>query len=168
MSKITDARDTGASSETGELVKSQPVGRVDKEFKRAQFLALKEANDQGRLIPPDRRGFSPKVRKAVFDAYDGLCARCDEPLRPGFHIDHILERDLGGTMDLKNLVPLHPECHRPKTSERAPVLAKVHRLEKQTFGEPKEPKGRKFQPRPFPTVLRKKMNGQVVRREKTA
>ena len=73
-----------------------------------------------------------------------------------FDIDHILERDLGGSDELSNLVPLHPDtCHRPKTSARAPVLAKVHRLAKATFGELIEPKGRQLQSRPFPKSTRK-------------
>ena len=98
---------------------------IDPAFKRQQFLALKERADNGQLIPPPRKKFTPKVRKAVWEAYDGLCARCEEPLGKVFEIDHILERDLMGSDDLPNLVPLHPECHRPKTSARAPVLGRT-------------------------------------------
>lgn len=128
--KINSGQGAGATSETAKLVKSQPVGRIDPEWKRQAFLALKEANDQGKLIPPERKGFSRKVREAVAAAYDGRCDRCGEPLKPGFHLDHVTERDLGGSNDVNNLVPLHPECHRIKTSARAPVLAHVHRLAK--------------------------------------
>lgn len=129
---------------------------IDPAFKRQQFLALKAAADNGQLIPPPRKKFSPKTRKAVWEAYDGLCARCEEPLGRVFDIDHILERDLGGSDELSNLVPLHPDtCHRPKTSARAPVLAKVHRLAKATFGELTEPKGRQLRSRPFPKSTRK-------------
>ena len=142
---------------------------IDRAFKRQQFLALKERADNGQLIPPPRKKFTPKVRKAVWEAYDGLCARCEEPLGKVFEIDHILERDLMGSDDLPNLVPLHPECHRPKTSARAPVLAKTHRLAKVTFGDLIEPKGRQLQSRPFPKSTRKlESRGFDKRRRVTA
>lgn len=109
---------------------------VDKAFKRQQFLALKAAADNGQLIPAKRKKFSPKVRREVLAAQEGLCAACEERIFGRYDIDHILEHDLGGSDEPLNLVALHPECHRPKTSARAPVLAKVHRLAKATFGEP--------------------------------
>lgn len=158
---------TGAEAETPELVKSQPAGRVDPEWKRQQFLRLKELNDNGQLLPPKRKKFSRKEREAVAAAYDGLCAACEEPLRAGFHIDHIVEHDLLGGDDLRNLVPLHPECHRPKTSARAPILAHVHRLAKATFEAPKEPKGRKIQSRnEWPKGRKLESRGFSPRKEK--
>ena len=136
---------------------------IDREFKRQAFLRLKEKNDNGQLLPPKRRGFSKKTRAAVAAAYDGLCGACEEPLKPGFHIDHIIEHDLLGGDDLSNLVPLHAECHRPKTSARAPVLAHVHRLAKATFEPPKE-RPRKLQGRGFNSNFKRKMDGSVVPR----
>lgn len=135
---------------------------IDPDFKRRQFLALKEAADNGQLIPPPRKKFSKAVRTAVLERQEGLCAACEERIFGRFDIDHILERDLGGSDDLPNLVALHPECHRPKTSARAPVLAKVHRLARTTFegkSESKRPIPQRENPwpegRPFPKSNRK-------------
>lgn len=133
---------------------------MDRDFKRAQFLALKELNDNGQLIPPKRRGFPKKLRLEVLARQEGLCARCEERIFGRFDVDHIIEHDLMGPDELRNLVALHPECHRPKTSARAPVLAKVHRLAETTFQGKREskrpiqsrnewPKGRPLQSRGF-------------------
>jgi len=128
--------------------------------KRAQFLAIKARNDNGQLIPPTRKKIPAKVRREVLARQEGLCARCEEPISGRFDVDHIIERDLMGSDDPSNLVALHPECHRPKTSARAGVLAKVHRLAETTFQGKRESKrplksGGKLQGRPFPAASRR-------------
>lgn len=128
--------------------------------KRAQFLAIKARNDNGQLLPAKRKKIPEKVRRQVLAAQEGLCARCEEPISGRFDVDHILERDLMGSDDLGNLVALHPDCHRPKTSARAGVLAKVHRLARATFeGKPESKRplksGGKLQSRPFPAASRR-------------
>jgi RNA-directed DNA polymerase len=42
------------------------------------------------------------------------CPMCDQLITPdtGWNIHHIIERAKGGTDDMKNLVLLHPNCHR--------------------------------------------------------
>lgn len=133
---------------------------IDPAFKRAQFIALKELSDNGQLIPPKRKKLPKKLREQVLAKQEGLCGRCEERIFGRYEVDHILERDLMGADDPKNLIALHPECHRPKTSARAGVLAKVHRLARDTFeGKPESnrkihsrsewPKGRKLQSRGF-------------------
>lgn len=140
---------------------------IDPAWKRAAFERLKELNDNGRLVPAKRKKFSPKTREAVKAAYDGLCARCEEPLGKVFDLDHIIEHDLMGSDEIDNLVPLHPECHRVKTSARAPVLAHVHRLFKRETEGPRPSRmksGGKLQSAGFDKRLRKHMNGAVSRR----
>jgi hypothetical protein len=137
---------------------------IDPQWKREAFIALKEAADNGKLVPPKRKSFSRKTRVAVLAQTDGNCADCGEPIVGWlFEVDHDLERDLMGANDLSNLRALHPACHKAKTSARAGDLAKVHRLHEATFStdepEPSRlksrnewpPKGSQKFRRPFPT-----------------
>ncbi|MET3527253.1 HNH endonuclease signature motif containing protein [Phenylobacterium koreense] len=119
--------------------------------------------------------FTKAERKAVFDAYDGLCAGCDEPLLKGWEVDHIKERADGGTHDPSNLQPLcGPEqngCHQGKTSAFNRGKAKPNRIAKRELNGPKPSTfrpGRKLQSPGFRTDIRKTMSGEIVRRKASA
>lgn len=141
---------------------------IDREFKRQQFQALKAAADNGQLVPPKRKGFTPKTRRAVYERQQGICAACGEWIHGWkFEVDHVLERDLMGSNELSNLEALHPSCHKAKTSARAGVLAKVHRLADETFSPLDETPSR-LQSRGFDKSIRKKMDGSVVRSPSSA
>lgn len=76
MSKITDARDTGASSETGELVKSQPVGRVGKDIDLARQYHLAQHHKS----PEGLRKFA-LIQTGHCDAMTTVCMFKTEALR---------------------------------------------------------------------------------------
>lgn len=109
---------------------------IDPAYKREAFRALKEAADNGRLVPTARKKIPEKVRKAVLARQEGLCAKCGVQLFGRFHIDHDLERHLMGADHESNYRALCAPCHIAKTSERAPVLAHVNRLHEATWEEP--------------------------------
>ena len=62
---------------------------------------------------------TPARRKRIFDAHDGICGYCEEPIDGAYEIDHLLPLALGGSDDDGgNTVPMHVECHRIKTFGR--------------------------------------------------
>ena len=62
---------------------------------------------------------TPARRKRIFEAHDGICAYCEEPIDGPFEIDYLLPLALGGADDDGgNTVPMHVECHRLKTFGR--------------------------------------------------
>lgn len=116
-------------------------------------------------IPPHktpRQSFTPKQRAGVWSAYDGLCAGCEEPLQPGWQIDHIKEIDDGGAHEPSNWQPLCGKqqngCHIGKTAAWRTRKAKADRIRKREEEGPKPaqiqsrnewPKGRKLESRGF-------------------
>jgi len=103
---------------------------VTPQEKRESILRLREAIGQvmiGGKRPPK---FTAKQRKAVWDKYEGLCAGCDDPLQPGWHIDHIRAHADGGTHDLGNWRALCPSCHIGKTRSENSDRAKPNRIRK--------------------------------------
>ena len=67
-----------------------------------------------------RRPMTPARRKRIFEARDGICGSCGEPIDGPYEmIDHLLPLALGGADDDGgNTVPMHVECHRIKTFGR--------------------------------------------------
>lgn len=125
-------------------------------------------------IPPfktPRKGFSAKQRQAVFDAYDGVCAGCDEPLLPGWEVDHIKELADGGAHEPSNWQPLcgrnQNGCHQGKTSAFNRGKAKPNRIAKREAEGPKAysfTPGRKLQGRGFDKRLTKTIRGEIIPR----
>lgn len=117
-----------------------------------------------------RRAIPAHVRKAALAAYRDSCALCsDAPT--GLHIDHIVPVALGGTNELSNLWPLCVPCHRRKTTG----TTQAERLASDLYGITKSarvarkwsqplPEGR-IRSRGFDKRFRKRMNGDVERRE---
>ena len=80
-----------------------------------------------------RRPMTPARRKRTFEAHDGICAYCEEPIDGVFEIDHLLPLALGGADDDgSNTVPMYVECHRLKTfgRKRRREGGDVHRIAK--------------------------------------
>jgi 5-methylcytosine-specific restriction endonuclease McrA len=125
-----------------------------------KLAELRQAIERIEATP--RKGFTPAQRKAVFEAYDGHCAGCDEPLKKGWEVDHIKELRDGGAHELSNWQALcgrdQNGCHQGKTSAFARSRAKSARIVKrETEGAPVSrlksrnewPKARKLQSRGF-------------------
>jgi hypothetical protein len=84
----------------------------------------------------DRLEFPVSVKKAAHARSGGFCEVCLIYIEPGQgpEYDHRVEAVLGGEATLKNCIVSCVPCHRAKTRERAPVLAKTARLERDRAG----------------------------------
>ena len=63
-------------------------------------------------------GYAWRVkRKAVMEAYGGLCVACRlvGVITAATEVDHIIPKAKGGSDDESNLQPLCSECHRKKS-----------------------------------------------------
>ena len=111
-----------------------------------------------------RQEFPVKVRKAAWDRAGGICeCGCSQPFTNADPVeyDHIVEAALGGEATIGNCIALRKSCHRAKTSERAPVIAKASRIERKTQGLT----GRKAViPGSKTSGWKRKLDGTVVRR----
>jgi 5-methylcytosine-specific restriction endonuclease McrA len=65
------------------------------------------------------RRFRPKARVALFLAAQGRCARCGEPLHPGWHGDHVEPVSAGGATEPANGQALCPRCNLEKGARSA-------------------------------------------------
>jgi 5-methylcytosine-specific restriction endonuclease McrA len=112
-----------------------------------------------------RKGFTAKQRKAVYDASEGLCCGCEEPLQPGWHCDHILPLALNGKHALSNWQGLCPSCHIGKTRDDIRRIAKAksqRSLVEEIIPSKRRIKSNsKLQNRGFDKTRRRKLNGQV-------
>lgn len=118
-----------------------------------------------------RKSFTPKQRRMVFDAYDGLCAGCDEPLMRGWEVDHIKELADGGAHEPANWAPMCSReqngCHQRKTSAFVSAKAKPDRIAKREARGPKPSKfkpGRKLRSAGFRTDITRSMSGEIRRK----
>jgi 5-methylcytosine-specific restriction endonuclease McrA len=61
-----------------------------------------------------------RYRRSVFAAHEGRCGICDAELpEVGWHLDHIVTRDLGGSHDPHNLQPTCASCNQSKQGRLA-------------------------------------------------
>ncbi|CAN7304835.1 HNH endonuclease [Phenylobacterium sp. LjRoot164] len=136
-------------------------------------LALKIANIARPFVEAtQRKGFTKAQRRGVWTAYDGCCAGCDEPLVPGWAIDHRIPLELGGLHEPSNWQALCTDCHKGKTREDIRQIAKARRIRKRA-SEGAAPSrlrsGRALQSAGFDKSKSKKFNGAIVpRKEKAA
>jgi len=86
-----------------------------------------------------RAEFSVATQKAAYARADGICeCGCEQPFtehpkgRPEY--DHAIEDALRADNSLENCQCIRYDCHKIKTKERAPVLAKVRREENRRMG----------------------------------
>ena len=81
-----------------------------------------------------RQEFTSKTRMAAFERSGGHCEEpnCGLPFSPSNPVeyDHEIEAFYGGTNELDNCKAICRGCHKAKTKQRAPVLAKSRRLTK--------------------------------------
>jgi 5-methylcytosine-specific restriction endonuclease McrA len=65
------------------------------------------------------RRFRPAARIALFLAAQGRCAECGEPLRRGWHADHVEPVRTGGQTEPANGQALCPRCNLVKGARPA-------------------------------------------------
>jgi superfamily II DNA or RNA helicase len=63
---------------------------------------------------PERRRFNTAERVALYLAADGRCEACGEPLKPGWHADHVQPYSKNGPTDVSNGAALCPTCNLKK------------------------------------------------------
>ena len=107
-----------------------------------------------------RKGFTAKQRRQVFDANDGICCGCDEPLTDVWHIDHIIPLALNGEHAPANWQAMCEACHSLKTKLDVARIAKSKRQRR--LVEDVEPSKRPVKSRGFQGW--RKFNGQIVRK----
>lgn len=106
-----------------------------------------------------RKEFAKRVKIQAWDRCLGQCEECTAKLTPGkFDYDHVVETVLGGKPTLENCRVLCKNCHRAKSSERAPTLAKSRRQEEKHLGM----RGKEKKPL---SKFKRKMDGTVVYRD---
>ena len=114
------------------------------------------------VAPQNRVKLTPKRRLEVLIAFGGRCNTCKEKITGPFDIDHVLALINGGSNEVGNLVPLHPECHRLKTKGDVKIAAKIKRLNAREDGTRRERKP--IQSRGFDTTKSRRFDGSVVPR----
>ena len=122
----------------------------------------------GEDVPKTRRGFLGKGRKwRIWKSREGLCAWCMKPVEwigPNTVYDHFIPLALGGPDTDDNLRPLHRRpCDAIKTALDVKRIAKAERLRKRINGTRRVRK--KIESPGFDKRLRKKMSGEVVKRD---
>jgi len=65
------------------------------------------------------RRFRPAARVALYLAAQGRCALCGEPLRPGWHADHVRPLSAGGETEPANGRALCARCNLAKGARPA-------------------------------------------------
>lgn len=66
----------------------------------------------------NRRHFSSRQKLALFIETKGLCSHCSQPLKKGWHADHIIPYSKNGTTDLINAQALCPKCNIKKGAKK--------------------------------------------------
>jgi 5-methylcytosine-specific restriction protein A len=105
-----------------------------------------------------RKEFPTRVKVEAFSRCRGRCENCTVLLRPGgFHYDHVIPDQMGGTPTLNNCAVLCTNCHGEKTAQAdVPAIARAKRKEAAHLGA--KPKGRGFRGW-------RKFNGEIIWRE---
>jgi hypothetical protein len=112
----------------------------------------------------DSRNFSAKTKRLAWKRCAGHCEKCTCELTTGnVRYDHVIPWEISHDSSLGNCQVLcRKSCDHKKTyTEDIPTIAKVHRIYDWAIGiersGPKLPGGRN-------SGIRKKLNGQVVKR----
>ena len=81
-----------------------------------------------------RQEFTPKTKLAAWERAGHHCEECSVLIRPGNgpEYDHRVEDYYDGGNSLDNCQVLCIGCHKAKTKQRSPVLAKSRRITKTT------------------------------------
>lgn len=110
-----------------------------------------------------RKAMGPARRRRILERQNGVCAYPDCEVSEGLEIDHVIALALGGKDSDENLEGLCRHHHAQKTRRDVKMISKAKRIEKKQDRENRKPS--QLQSRGFDKRWRKKMNGQVVRRE---
>lgn len=113
----------------------------------------------------NRRSWTAKRKLAVFEAHGGCCHICGGKIQVGepWDLEHQIPLALGGDDDESNVAPAHVKCHRAKTTQDAARIAKANRVRAKHMGAKPTPK--RVMPGSRASKWKKKLNGQVVRRD---
>lgn len=108
--------------------------------------------------------FSTKVRVAAFQRAGGRCEKCKVRLVPGkTEYDHVIPQEFDGPSTLENCQVICSACHDAKTFKQdIPAIAKSNRIRAKHIGAYKR-SGRPMAGT-VASGIKKKMNGEVVRR----
>jgi len=115
----------------------------------------------------NRRKFTPAQKAEIRECQGGMCFICHEPLEGPIDYDHVTPLALGGADDVDNICAVHrAPCHRQKTKDDVRRVRKADRQRRyMETGKTRAPRGKPLKSRGFPKGLRKKLNGEGVRRE---
>lgn len=61
-----------------------------------------------------REPIPKEVRDEVYEKCSGHCAYCGDPLKKGWHVDHVVPVAAGGPDDIVNFMPACPKCNSYK------------------------------------------------------
>jgi 5-methylcytosine-specific restriction protein A len=112
-----------------------------------------------------RMEFPARVKVQAFRLAQGRCVHCTVKLGPGWvEYDHRVSDEMGGTPALENCEVLCVPCHRAKTAQDAGHLARAKRREAKHLGAQTKNRSRPI-PGSRASPWKKRMNGQVLRRE---
>jgi len=79
-----------------------------------------------------RRNMSTSRRARIFQAADGICHICNQPIdgtRDRWEVEHVIALEISRDDSDENLRPAHYRCHKEKTKEDAAIIAKCKRVE---------------------------------------
>jgi hypothetical protein len=121
------------------------------------------------MTPEPRKPLTRMQRLKLFEAHGGLCALCGQKIQvgEGWIDEHLRALGLLGTNDLDNRAPVHKACAAAKTfgpDGDLAMIAKAKRVKAKHLGLRK----RSTFPGSRSGPLKKKVNGQVVRRNERA
>lgn len=124
-----------------------------------------------RIAPPSgervsktaRRFLSALARQLAWEASDGLCGLCGEPVALfEAEWDHRVSLVAGGSNDIGNFQPAHVSCHRTKSAADVKIGAKIKRILARMTGERRA--RRPILGRGFDTRLSRGFDGKVRER----
>ena len=111
-----------------------------------------------------RKRFSKRALTKLLESFGTKCRMCQCEINgtSGLEWDHRIPLAIGGDDELDNLEPLCIRCHRLKTKGDVATIAKAVRVQQKNLGI-----GESRTPMPFgrKSPFKKKMNGEIVRRE---
>jgi hypothetical protein len=100
---------------TGAADDNEPAGRVASSGTLEKHFVWFVGDRMADLVAPELdsvRLFTPGQKEAVWNAADGRCGVCGEPINPEYvEYDHIKPWILGGRTTVENGRPVHPACH---------------------------------------------------------
>lgn len=113
-----------------------------------------------------RRTWTPRRKLAVFETHGGKCHICGQKIdgaREPWELEHLIPIAMGGDDDETNAAPAHVSCHAQKTTTDRKQIAKANRVRAKHNGAKKL--AQRLIPGSKGSGLRKKVSGEVVRRE---